>query len=37
MGFNPFRQRARTAVDIALVVGALLLTAGVVVWAAFGS
>jgi hypothetical protein len=35
MGFNPFRPQTRTALDIAMVVIALLATAAVVVWAIF--
>lgn len=37
MGFNPFREQKRTAVDVALVIGALLLTAAAVLWAVAGS
>jgi hypothetical protein len=33
MGFNPFREQDRSALDIALVVIALLATIGVIVWA----
>jgi hypothetical protein len=36
MGFNPFRPQTRTTLDIALVVGALALTIGAVVWAVIG-
>lgn len=36
MGFNPFREQRRTAFDVAMVVGALVLTVGVVLWAMFG-
>ena len=36
MGFNPFRKQERSAMDIAMVVGALLLTAAAVGWAFFG-
>ncbi len=33
MGFNPFRPQTKTALDIAMVVVALLATAAVVIWA----
>ena len=33
MGFNPFRSHERDLTDIVVVVVALLVTAGVVVWA----
>jgi len=33
MGFNPFRPQTKTALDIAMVVIALLATAAVVIWA----
>jgi hypothetical protein len=33
MGFNPFREQDRSALDIVLVVIALLATIGVIVWA----
>lgn len=36
VGFNPFREHQRSALDIALVVGALVLTLGAVVWAVTG-
>lgn len=36
MGLNPFREHRTTAMDIAMVVGALLLTVAVVVWALTG-
>lgn len=36
MGFNPFRSRAKDAADVAMVVGAILLTAAVVAWAILG-
>ncbi len=36
MGLNPFREHRNTAFDIAMVVGALALTLGVVLWAMFG-
>lgn len=35
MGFNPFRPQSKTAFDIAMVVGALVVTAAVVAWAVF--
>ncbi len=37
MGFNPFRPRSKTALDVAMVAGALALTLGVVLWALFGT
>lgn len=36
MGFNPFRPQSRTGADIALMVGALIVTVGVLVWALLG-
>ena len=33
MGFNPFRSHERDLIDILVVVVALAVTAGVVVWA----
>ena len=36
MGLNPFREHRTSAVDIALVIGALLLTVAVVAWALMG-
>lgn len=36
MGLNPFREQRRTAFDIAMVVGAVVVTIGVVLWAMFG-
>jgi hypothetical protein len=36
MGFNPFRAHTRTTLDIVLVVGALALTVGAVIWAVIG-
>jgi len=35
MGFNPFRPQTRSAVDIAIMVGAIALTLAVVAWAIF--
>ena len=35
MGFNPFRAQTKAALDVAMVVGALILTLGVVLWALF--
>lgn len=35
MGFNPFRPQTRTALDVAMVVVALVATAAVVAWAVF--
>jgi hypothetical protein len=34
MGFNPFRAQRKTAVDVALVIGTILVTVAVVLWAA---
>ncbi len=36
MGLNPFRQHTKTTLDIALVVGAIALTIGALVWAIAG-
>ena len=36
MGLNPFREHQTSAMDIAMVVGAILLTVAVVVWALMG-
>lgn len=36
MGFNPFREQRKTAFDVVMVVGALALTTGLVLWAMFG-
>lgn len=36
MGFNPFRPQSRTGLDVAMVVGALVLTVAVIAWAVFG-
>jgi hypothetical protein len=36
MGFNPFRRRRSTAVDVALVVGFAALTLAVVLWGFLG-
>ncbi len=35
MGFNPFRPGTRSAVDVAMVVIAVLATVAVVAWALF--
>jgi hypothetical protein len=35
MGLNPFREQTRTWLDIAMVVGALVLTVAAVLWALF--
>ena len=37
MGLNPFREQTKSNLDIAMVVGALLLTLVVILWAVFGS
>jgi hypothetical protein len=36
MGFNPFRKHRTNALDIALVVGAMLIAVAMVVWAMVG-
>jgi hypothetical protein len=36
MGLNPFREHRTSAMDIAMVIGALLLTVAVVAWALMG-
>jgi hypothetical protein len=36
MGFNPFRDRSTTPLDIALVAVAITVTLALVLWAAFG-
>lgn len=36
VGFNPFRRHRRSAADIAMVAGALIVCALLVAWAAFG-
>ena len=36
MGFNPFRKHRTNALDIALVIGAMLVAAGLVAWALMG-
>ncbi|MEX0827201.1 MAG: hypothetical protein WD184_10680 [Acidimicrobiia bacterium] len=36
MGFNPFRKHRTNRLDIALVVGAMLVATGLVVWAMMG-
>jgi hypothetical protein len=36
MGFNPFRKQRVSALDIALVAGFIVITAGFVLWAFFG-
>jgi hypothetical protein len=35
VGFNPFREHERSAVDIVMVVLAVLATLGVIAWAVF--
>jgi hypothetical protein len=35
VGFNPFREHKKTALDIAMVVVALLAMAAVIAWAIF--
>jgi hypothetical protein len=34
MGFNPFRKRRRSALDVVLVIVTIAITAVLVVWAA---
>jgi len=36
MGFNPFREGRRDAIDVLLVVGAIVVALALVAWAAFG-
>jgi hypothetical protein len=36
MGFNPFRKRRRSALDVVLMVITIGVTAALVVWAAAG-
>ena len=36
MGFNPFREHRTNALDIALVVGAMVVAVGLVAWAMMG-
>jgi hypothetical protein len=36
VGFNPFRQQDRSVVDIALVVGTIVVTLALVLWALLG-
>jgi hypothetical protein len=36
MGLNPFRPQSRSAFDVAMVVGAIVLTLAVIGWAIFG-
>jgi hypothetical protein len=36
VGFNPFREHETTALDIAMVVFAVLATLAVIAWAIFG-
>ena len=36
MGFNPFRKQERRAADMAMVVGAIVVTAALLVWAFLG-
>jgi hypothetical protein len=37
MGLNPFREQQRSTADIIIVVCAVALTIGVVLWALMGS
>lgn len=36
MGFNPFRSQDKSRLDIALVIGFVILTLGFVAWGFFG-
>jgi hypothetical protein len=36
VGLNPFRQQDKSAFDVAIVVGFIAITFGVVLWAFFG-
>jgi hypothetical protein len=36
MGFNPFRPQRRDLVDIAMVIGTLLIAGALVLWAVQG-
>jgi hypothetical protein len=36
VGFNPFREHDKSALDIAMVVFAVLATLAVIAWAIFG-
>ncbi len=36
MGFNPFRKQERRAADLAMVVGAIVVTAALLAWAFLG-
>ena len=36
MGFNPFRKQQKSVADVAMVVGALILTGVAVAWAFLG-
>lgn len=36
MGFDPFREQERSVLDVAMVVGAIAVTVGLVVWALVG-
>lgn len=36
MGFNPFRKHERRAADLVMVVGTVLVTGALVVWAFMG-
>jgi hypothetical protein len=36
VGFNPFREHEKSALDIAMVVVAILATFAVIAWAVFG-
>jgi hypothetical protein len=36
VGFNPFREHEKSALDIAMVIAAILATLAVIAWAVFG-
>jgi hypothetical protein len=36
VGFNPFRPSSKTALDVALVTGTIVVIAGLLVWAIWG-
>ncbi len=37
MGLDPFREQRPSAADIAMVIGAVALTIGVILWAVMGT
>jgi hypothetical protein len=36
VGFNPFRPSSKSALDVALVVGTIVVIVGLLVWAIWG-